>query len=134
MREITRTAQRVNEPRRRWFTHSDVDLYVWEDVDSGRIVAYQLCYDKRGDERVVHWNEKRGFGYAEVRELNDPLVNATPTFHVADDFDPSATLTRLKVVRGDMDAAVFQFVHDTLAAFSEPIHFDRADWTEYTRL
>lgn len=40
--------------RRRWFVDAVMDLAVWEDA-AGRVVAFQLAYDRGRAEHVVSW-------------------------------------------------------------------------------
>ena len=65
MREVRPTRQVPGEPRRRWFSSSDLDLIVWCDgADSP--VAFQLCYDKGRDERALTWEPSTGLIYSAV--------------------------------------------------------------------
>lgn len=133
LREIGHTQQRANEPLRRWFTNNEFDLYVWQDRASQCIVAFQLCYDKSDDERVLYWDERKGYMHAGI-DKERGLGPATPTFRATGDgFDPGATLTRLKVVRGNMDSVVFDFVHDKLLAYGQGLNIPLENWTEFTR-
>ncbi len=45
LREIEETSQKRGEPKRRWFSGSEMDLFVWLNEDD-EIVSYQLTYDK----------------------------------------------------------------------------------------
>ena len=41
---------------RRWFTDQDFDLFVWyEDESKTNIVGFQLCYNKRGNQKALTW-------------------------------------------------------------------------------
>lgn len=60
LREIEVARQHPGEPRRRWFTSSNIDLFVWVD-EAGAPVGFQLCYDKSSREHALTWTEERGF-------------------------------------------------------------------------
>ena len=133
LKEIPVTRQRSNEPRRRWFTNADFDVYVWQDDDK-RIVAFQLCYDKSDDERVLFWTEKNGYAHAGIdgggaRESH----GETPIFRADGVFDPSATLSRLMVVRGNMDGTVFEFIQQKVQEYGQPIDLPQGNWTEFSK-
>lgn len=56
-----------NGLRRRWFEDDYFDLIVWCDtVAPGEIVRFQLCYDKRGRERALTWQQGLGFAHEAV--------------------------------------------------------------------
>ncbi|MGY8797013.1 MAG: hypothetical protein ACKVJN_18205 [Woeseiales bacterium] len=54
LREIPRVYQRDAEAKRRWFTCSRMDVFLWEDL-TGEIVGFQLAYDKPHAEQVISW-------------------------------------------------------------------------------
>jgi len=65
LREITPSRQVPGEPRRRWFTSSNIDLFVWlseNELPSG----FQLCYDKQHREHALTWTENTGFSHMAV--------------------------------------------------------------------
>jgi hypothetical protein len=70
--------QRGDEPRLTWYTAAAADLYVWQDP-SGRVVAFEFCYDKLTDEHVLRWRQGTGFLHARVDAGESvPHYNATP--------------------------------------------------------
>jgi hypothetical protein len=50
---------------RRWFQDDHFDLYVWHD-DTGRLIAFQLCYDRHGAEGAISWSQATGYSHARV--------------------------------------------------------------------
>lgn len=54
--EITDVRQSPDEPRRRWFSDDNLDLYVWYGED-GAIVQFQLCFDKGRREQALTWRQ-----------------------------------------------------------------------------
>jgi len=67
LRELDNIRQVDGEPKRRWFTSSEIDLIVWFD-GAEKPVGFQLCYDKGRDERAFTWREGRGYDHAAVDE------------------------------------------------------------------
>lgn len=57
LREISSTRQNPDEPRKRWFSSTSMDLVAWFD-DDDVIVAFQLCYDKSDAERALVWSRR----------------------------------------------------------------------------
>jgi hypothetical protein len=55
LREISAVRQDQADLRRRWFQDDYFDLFVWVAPEGG-IVAFQLAYDRGGDERVLGWH------------------------------------------------------------------------------
>ena len=45
---------------RHWFQDDYFDLFVWTDA-AGKVLAFQLCYDRLRNERVLAWNAEHGW-------------------------------------------------------------------------
>lgn len=58
--EINDVRQIDGEPKRRWFYDDFFDLVLWLD-DSGKILGFQLCYDKRRDQHALTWRADSGY-------------------------------------------------------------------------
>jgi hypothetical protein len=69
LREIDKVKNEEPGTKRRWFQDDYFDLWIWEKPDE-TIKAFQLCYDRRGTERVFSWRELHGFDHLKV-EFND---------------------------------------------------------------
>ena len=54
LREVKKTRQIKGEYKRRWFSSQNSDLVVWYDKNN-KLVGFQLCYDKVGDEKSYTW-------------------------------------------------------------------------------
>ena len=98
LREIVNVHQQDPRLRRRWFCDDYFDLFVWEKP-GGRIVEFQLCYDKSARERVLKWGANAGFAHHRI-DSGEPLpgVNMSPIM-VADGVMP------LSAVRGKFAAS-----------------------------
>jgi uncharacterized protein RhaS with RHS repeats len=65
LREIAGVRQDQAELRRRWFQDDYLDLFVWVDR-SGQMTAFQLAYDRTGDEHLLEWEHSRGYLHRRV--------------------------------------------------------------------
>lgn len=54
LREIPGVHQRDAEAKRRWFTCSQMDVFLWKDL-TGQIVGFHLTYDKPHAEQAISW-------------------------------------------------------------------------------
>jgi len=112
LREISAVRQDTPGLRRRWFQDEYFDLFVWLTA-RGKIVAFQLAYDKAGEERVLGWERGAGYLHRGVDSGEDsgfhnmtPLLTGAarfPKLHVISQFD-----ARSKV----LDESICRFVRD----------------------
>ena len=65
LREIPAARQISGESKRRWFTSSNIDLFVWLDSHDSP-TGFQLCYDKQHREHALTWTMKSGFSHMAV--------------------------------------------------------------------
>jgi hypothetical protein len=65
MREVDGVRQPPGAGHRRWFVDPAMELAVWQDA-SGRVVAFQLAYDRDCDEHVVSWRAGGGLRHDAV--------------------------------------------------------------------
>lgn len=87
--EITAVRQDGPDRKRLWFQDEFFDLFVWTDP-AGKVLAFQLCYDRLKRERVLAWNEKGGFAHRRIDDGEQtPLKNRAPIL-VADGAFPAA--------------------------------------------
>lgn len=87
--EIAGVRQDGPDQKRLWFQDEFFDLFVWADP-TGKVLAFQLCYDRLRRERVLAWNEKSGFIHRRVDDGEQtPLKNRAPIL-VADGAFPAA--------------------------------------------
>lgn len=79
--ELRNARQIAHEPARRWFTSPDMDLVVWLD-EGGRLIGFQLCYDKHHQEKALTWrgDGERTLSHAAVDsgEASDMKYKASP--------------------------------------------------------
>src|SRR5687768_14548996 len=103
-----------NELDRCWMSDDYFDLIVW--FTSARdIEGFQLCYDKRGNERALTWRTAVGFQHSTVDSgESDPLANHTPILKPGGHF-PAETVRaefqqRSKLIDRDVRALVLERV------------------------
>lgn len=65
LHEIASVRQIPGEPRRRWFTSLQMDLFIWY-AEAQQASAFQLCYDKPTRERALNWDAQTGFSHLAV--------------------------------------------------------------------
>lgn len=78
LQKIRGVRQDDESKERNWFQNEFFDLFVWTG-QSGRVIAFQLCYDRLDNERVLAWNEAGGFLHRRVDDgEHTPVKNMTP--------------------------------------------------------
>ena len=53
--EVKHVRQIPEEGMRRWFMDKDMDVILWYDTESDKLVGFQISYDKRSVQRTVTW-------------------------------------------------------------------------------
>ncbi|MBN1385142.1 MAG: hypothetical protein JW983_09705 [Elusimicrobia bacterium] len=72
------TKQIKGEPFRRWYSDDYFDLFVWFN-DNDKIINFQLCYDKQGDEHSLTYTDKDGLVHEKIDSgEEDPRRNKSP--------------------------------------------------------
>ncbi len=120
MREINQDVvkQVPGEPRRRWFEDEYFDLLVWED-EVGKIVEFQLCYDKRYDQHALTWKELTGYFHNEVDDgENKPGKYKSSPMLIPDGiFDCEIIAEKFKRSSKDIDLNVSLFVYNKIKEY-----------------
>jgi hypothetical protein len=110
LREIQRTQQKPDEPRRRWFFSHEMDLLMWFD-EAGRPLFFQLCYGKYHDERALRWKPYAGFSHHRVNDgEGGALGSDTPMLLAGGSFDAYRVLERFRELAADLPPHVVAFV------------------------
>ncbi len=86
--------------QRHWFQDDYFDLFAWTDL-AGKVIAFQLCYDRLSHERVLAWSENSGFSHRRIDDGEElpgpkmtPVMVADGTFaglQIAAEFDKRST-------------------------------------------
>ena len=75
-----------NDVDRCWMSDDYFDLIVWF-TPAREIEGFQLCYDKRGNERALTWRAAVGFHHSTVDSgISNPLANDTPILRPGGEF------------------------------------------------
>jgi hypothetical protein len=110
LREIKKTSQRRGEPKRRWFSGSEIDLYVWVNEDN-EIVSYQLTYNKLHAEKALVWNVTEGFSHLGVDDQLHPGKHPGSPLLVEDDvLSPAGMIAQLDKYAGEIDPSIKDFI------------------------
>jgi hypothetical protein len=88
MHEILPPRKESEGARRRWFQDDYFDLYVWQDK-AGSVSAFQLCYDRRANERSLRWSPALGFSHDGVDIPEDKPGRAMSALLVVDGVFPA---------------------------------------------
>lgn len=129
VRRYPRPAQVEGEPKRRWFSDSDLDLIVCLEPGAShsaaayqpadRIIGFQLCYDKGGTERAVTWHEATGYTHSRVDMGETGLKSKrTPVLVSESDFDLLKVAELFRQRSAEIERGIFQFVYEKLVQFS----------------
>jgi len=95
---------------RHWFQDDYFDLFVWTDA-AGKVLAFQLCYDRLRHERVLAWSVERGFIHRRVDDGEQtPVKNMTPIMVTDDRFAAEDIGAEFDIRGSGMDAAVRDFI------------------------
>ncbi len=115
LREIKQVRQNPGEPLRRWFTSNEFDLYVWCD-DSGKITAFQLCYDKAHSERAFTWKRGVGSSHHAVDDGEGRAFRhkASPIFVADGHFNSQGVADRLAEAGGQLPREILELVLNRL--------------------
>lgn len=115
LREIQDVRQNPGEPRRRWFSDNDLDLYVWLGEDGG-IVQFQLCYDKGRDEQALTWRPDTGLTRHAVDDGEGGIyrMKSTPVLTGAE-LPETVNVRRTFIDAGQkLEHDLYQFILDRL--------------------
>jgi hypothetical protein len=109
--EFPNVHQRSDEPRRRWFQSDDEDLIVWFEAD-GRIVGFQLCYERARGERAFTWGDTAGYSHLRVDDgeaIGKPR-KSSPILLPDGAFDAHAVLELFTAISAELPPDVAAFV------------------------
>jgi hypothetical protein len=121
LREISGVRQDRAEVRRRWFQDDYLDLFVWTRAD-GDVTAFQLAYDRSGDEHLIEWEAGRGYLHRRVLNGDGDMAGmpATPLLAIGGRFPKYRVLAEFERRSIGMHPALREAVRRGLAAFDNP--------------
>ena len=118
LQEIILHRQDDPNRRKRWFQDNYFDLFTWQSP-TDEIVAFQLCYDRKGNERVVSWDSRQGFEHSCIDDGEAvPHRNMTPVFTSCSTLSAQSDVSTLFTeASAKIDPAISAFVLQQLTTF-----------------
>lgn len=109
LREIRGVRQDTDAPLRRWFTCATADLYLWQDEQG--IAAFEFCWGKPSDERLLRWSRDGTTLHARVDDgEDDPASNRSPVLDGAVTYDAEAASLAFELVGADVETCVYRLL------------------------
>jgi hypothetical protein len=114
--EIRDTRQIPGEGFRRWFTDARMDLIVWYTNKNGRIIGFQLCYDKDEDEKALTWTREAGFSHERVDDGGDRGYShkGTPLLMPDGEFPAGRVVRDFTLLAEEIEEPLRRFVVEVL--------------------
>lgn len=115
LREIRGVRQERDTPCRRWFTCASADLYLWQDAQG--LVAFEFCWGKPRDERMLRWRRDGGTVHARVDDgESDARANRSPVLDGPVAYDAEAAALAFERVAAGLEAPVYRLMLGRLLA------------------
>lgn len=127
LREITANHQNNHRKIKRWFTDSNMDLFIW--FKNQVPVCFQLSYNKRQQERSINWHIEAGFTHSLIRPKNCTAKYRIPATHSPEYAFDAMTVAREFLQASDhIDTALADFIFSRLIEYPgrPSIHSNRA--------
>ncbi len=120
--EWANVRQIAGEPERRWFSDEDHDLIVWEA--EGRVVGFQLCYDKKGSERALTWTEEHGYSHDAVDngETQPGTPKRTPILMLDGYFNADRVAEEFRDAAAKLPSDIVAFVESRVFCFPQSLN------------
>ncbi len=118
--EIKDVRQIPEEGFRRWFRDDEFDLIVfYPSSDSNEIIAFQLCYRKDGQERVLTWRRRGGHSHNRIDDGEVTFHNKMTPILVADGvFHKEEVLQRFRSASHHLDRNLVRFIEESMLSFT----------------
>ncbi len=119
LNEIRLAGSGENGTRRKWFNSRDMDLVVW--IEDDEFVEFQLCYDRRFNEKIVTWRLKHGLTHNVVDdgESKPGKLKQSPVFAENLQLDASFVSGVFLTQTEHVDKEIVRFVLGKLVDGSE---------------
>lgn len=120
LREIPATRQNNPDIRKRWFTDSDMDLYIWLKNDAP--ASFQLTYNKQDKEHAINWNSHTGFSHNRVdsgEEVAHLKYKMSPILLPDGNFDAPDTAHKFLRASKNIDGTIADFTYARLLEYPE---------------
>jgi len=119
LREITNSKQAEGEPRRRWFTGEQMDLYVWYEGDE--VVQFQICYDKGPGEQALTWRHDVGLSHHAVDDGEGGVfrMKSSPILKQSSRFDRDRVCALFTDAGRKLEHDLFSFIASRLEEYRQ---------------
>ncbi|HUX21893.1 MAG TPA: hypothetical protein VMW69_11690 [Spirochaetia bacterium] len=121
--EFAGVRQIPSDGYRRWFTDPDFDLFVWyEDESREQVVGFQLCYNKRSEQKALTWYRGRGYLHTAIDDgEGTPLKNRTPILVADGQFPRERVAREFEAAAKGIDKNLFDLVKHRLAEYPSQV-------------
>lgn len=119
LRENKGVAQVEGEGLRRWFFDEYFDLIVWYDEAGKKVEGFQLCYDKKGNERALTWRANGSTDHTRVDSGEDPFHAKMTPILVADGvFETNLVHEKFMAASDSMDKDIRELVSGVIREYT----------------
>jgi len=102
-----------------WFQDDYFDLFTWQN-ETSQITSFQLCYDRLNNERVISWDNERGFGHHRVDDgESSPHKNMSPVFIKEEGFLYHEVMSRFLESSTQINQEIRSFVQEKLDEYAK---------------
>ena len=111
LREIINIRQVEGEPKRRWFSDTELDLYIWYG-DDDTVIQFQICYDKGPKEQALTWREGEGIVHQAVDDGEGGIyrMKSTPVITGASRYDAGRIAGLITRHGGKLEHDLYEFI------------------------
>ena len=119
LKEI-RNPKSTGEGKRRWFTESEFDLFVWESND-GALTGFQLCYQVGTDEHAFTWRDSGSYTHHKVDDGEDSGVDykESPILVPDGEFDPVALASQFQSKSTNIDPQLSKLIFHKILQYHQ---------------
>jgi len=118
LQEIASTHRINNRKPKRWFTDSDMDLFIW--FEKQRPICFQLSYNKRQNEHSISWHIDAGFSHSLInpkKRLTKYRHPATASSECECNFNPVSTARDFLQASDCIEATLADFIFARLIEY-----------------
>lgn len=118
LREISTIRQPGKHIKKRWFTDSDMDLFIWFNQQVP--VRFQLSYNKHGAEHAISWNTETGFNHNRVdsgERFDPPKYKMSPILLEDGEFDAYTTASDFLRASENIEKSLADFIYARLLEY-----------------
>lgn len=117
--EMQNVRQIEGEGFRRWLTDENFDLILW--YSEGQILGFQLCYDKKTQEKALTWRAPSSYSHSVVDSGEVPnTIKQSPMLTDGGRFDKERILAEFLAAAGpDIEPHIIKLVQTELEAYPE---------------